>query len=46
MVEPKGHCAPDLWAAELWAAQEAGLVRAPELEWPALRNRFGAVFVR
>ena len=43
LVEPKGHCSPALFAAELWAAEQAGFSPAPEGIPAALGKRQAAV---
>jgi ubiquinone/menaquinone biosynthesis C-methylase UbiE len=46
LVEPKGHCPQDLFAAELWAARQAGFTCASEPTWKYLTRFQAAQFVR
>lgn len=45
LVEPKGHCPADLFAAELWAARDVGFTEERNQVWPYLL-RFQAMIFR
>jgi ubiquinone/menaquinone biosynthesis C-methylase UbiE len=46
LVEPKGHCSPELFTAELWAARDVGFTDAKEPIWPYLSRFQAALFQR
>lgn len=46
LVEPKGHCSADLFAAEQWAARDVGFTEARDQVWPYLSRFQAAIFQR
>jgi ubiquinone/menaquinone biosynthesis C-methylase UbiE len=46
LVEPRGHCSPELFAAELWAARQAGFMHAGEQAWTYLSKFHAALLCR
>lgn len=46
LVEPKGHCSSELFAAELWAAEQVGLSNSGVPLWEGLGKHHAAVLVR
>jgi len=46
LVEPKGHCSPELFAAELWAARQVGFQSARDPAWKSLARFHAALLQR
>jgi len=46
LVEPKRHCSPDLFAAELWAARQVGFADISDQGWPYLKKFHAALLQR
>jgi ubiquinone/menaquinone biosynthesis C-methylase UbiE len=46
LVEPKHHCSPELFAAELWAAGQVGFSDISNQGWPYLTRFQSALFRR
>jgi ubiquinone/menaquinone biosynthesis C-methylase UbiE len=46
LVEPKRHCSPDLFAAEVWTARQVGFADTGEQAWRYLSRFQSAVFRR